>query len=387
MDVFDLRDQLIGDYRRYGASFMALRDRRIRERVQSSLDEGTLWPEPSIGLNPAFEPGGWIDDLVAEGLLHPAAPRCPGPVSRSRATREVSPCACSATRSTPSGRPRPGATTCSPPAPGRARAWPTSCPSSTTSCATAVGGGVKAIVVYPMNALANSQAKELEKFLVAGAPGGHPPVTFQHYTGQESRAHRLDVGAAAGLIRAQLMAGYRVRHPDTGFPAFAFRLHQFISKGDTVFASVEAEETRHLTLNGQRFVPGHRDTVLLPLSFCRQCGQEYYTAHRILDGSGVSRRLAGQSVPTFQAGAGSQAPLPACRTSWRRSSGSSSVGWASTKEVCGERHRSTPACRGRPSTRTVVQAMYEKRLPRVRLDDGTLGVPAGALDIFQVQPQ
>ena len=36
-------------------------------------------------------------------------------------------------------------------------------------------------------------------------------------------------------------------------------------------------------------------------------------------------------------------------------------------------------------TRLIVQAMYEKRLPRVQLDDGTLGIPAGALDDFQVR--
>jgi hypothetical protein len=36
-------------------------------------------------------------------------------------------------------------------------------------------------------------------------------------------------------------------------------------------------------------------------------------------------------------------------------------------------------------TRVVVQAMYEKRLPRVRLEDGTLGIPEDALDSFQVQ--
>lgn len=34
-------------------------------------------------------------------------------------------------------------------------------------------------------------------------------------------------------------------------------------------------------------------------------------------------------------------------------------------------------------TRVIVQAMYEKRLPRVKLDDGTLGIPADALDTFQ----
>lgn len=35
-------------------------------------------------------------------------------------------------------------------------------------------------------------------------------------------------------------------------------------------------------------------------------------------------------------------------------------------------------------TRVVIEAMYEKRLPRVRLDDGTLGIPADALDAFEV---
>lgn len=35
-------------------------------------------------------------------------------------------------------------------------------------------------------------------------------------------------------------------------------------------------------------------------------------------------------------------------------------------------------------TRVVVQAMYERKLPRVRLDDGTLGIPSDALDGFQV---
>ena len=36
-------------------------------------------------------------------------------------------------------------------------------------------------------------------------------------------------------------------------------------------------------------------------------------------------------------------------------------------------------------TRVVVQAMYETRLPRVRLEDGTLGMPADALDSVHVQ--
>jgi hypothetical protein len=34
-------------------------------------------------------------------------------------------------------------------------------------------------------------------------------------------------------------------------------------------------------------------------------------------------------------------------------------------------------------TRIVIEAMYKMRLPRVRLGDGTLGIPADALDNFQ----
>ena len=34
-------------------------------------------------------------------------------------------------------------------------------------------------------------------------------------------------------------------------------------------------------------------------------------------------------------------------------------------------------------TRVVIQAMYEQRVPRVRLSDGTLGVPVEALESFE----
>jgi ATP-dependent helicase YprA (DUF1998 family) len=65
--------------------------------------------------------------------------------------------------------------------------------------------GIKAIVVYPMNALANSQLRELEKFLKVGYPDG-PPVTFSRYTGQEIGAgprgnHRRPAGHPADELR------------------------------------------------------------------------------------------------------------------------------------------------------------------------------------------
>lgn len=35
-------------------------------------------------------------------------------------------------------------------------------------------------------------------------------------------------------------------------------------------------------------------------------------------------------------------------------------------------------------TRVIVRAMYDRTIPRVRLDDGTLGIPVDALATFEV---
>jgi ATP-dependent helicase YprA (DUF1998 family) len=49
----------------------AIRDDRVREIVDEELKQGLLWPEPRIGLNPSFAEGAWIDDIVGQQLLHP----------------------------------------------------------------------------------------------------------------------------------------------------------------------------------------------------------------------------------------------------------------------------------------------------------------------------
>ena len=71
MDVFALRDQLTRDYATYIESFIEIRDERIRTHVERELDEGLLWPDPLLQLNPSFEPGARINQLVADGILHP----------------------------------------------------------------------------------------------------------------------------------------------------------------------------------------------------------------------------------------------------------------------------------------------------------------------------
>src|SRR5215510_1244050 len=73
MDVFGLRNQVIGDYASYIRSFFTIRDARIKEKVDAALAEGHLWPDPLLQLSPAFEPGETIEELITRGELHPEA--------------------------------------------------------------------------------------------------------------------------------------------------------------------------------------------------------------------------------------------------------------------------------------------------------------------------
>lgn len=69
MNVFDLRCALIEDYEGYISSFIRARNDEIRTNVDWWL-EGALRPEPLIQLNPAYELGDWIDDIVKDETLH-----------------------------------------------------------------------------------------------------------------------------------------------------------------------------------------------------------------------------------------------------------------------------------------------------------------------------
>jgi ATP-dependent helicase YprA (DUF1998 family) len=70
MDVFKLRDDVIHDYAEYVRSFVRIREPRLRRFVDDSLTDQALWPQPLIQMNPSFESGGWIDELVDAGVLH-----------------------------------------------------------------------------------------------------------------------------------------------------------------------------------------------------------------------------------------------------------------------------------------------------------------------------
>ena len=188
MDVFNLRSQLVQDYAAYVRSFINIRDARILGRVDQELSQGLVWPDPLIQLNPSFEPGASIDDLVAQGVLHEECRRIfrikPRPEGESKPLRlhrhqedaiRAAQTGVSYVLTTGTGS-------------GKSLAY--IIPIVDHVLKTGSGRGIRAIVVYPMNALANSQRGELTKFLCHGYPEGHGPVTFERYTGQENQEER-----------------------------------------------------------------------------------------------------------------------------------------------------------------------------------------------------
>jgi hypothetical protein len=106
-----------------------------------------------------------------------------------------------------------------------------------------------------------------------------------------SQLTRVSEHRCIEALKEGLLAGYACEiPPETRFPPFAFHLHQFISRGDTAYASLESESVRHVTVHGQQYVPGDRNRVLLPLVFCRECGQEYYCV-RATTSADTSRKI------------------------------------------------------------------------------------------------
>ena len=71
MQIFEFRNEVVADYRKYIESFISIADPRIRQKVDQELQGGLLWRDPLVQINPNFTPGKKIDDLIAEQLLHP----------------------------------------------------------------------------------------------------------------------------------------------------------------------------------------------------------------------------------------------------------------------------------------------------------------------------
>ncbi|WSQ26052.1 protein kinase [Streptomyces sp. NBC_01230] len=200
MDVFGVHRTLIKDYHSFTKGGTVIRDGRINAYVEDDLKAKSQWPDPWLSLNPFFAGGGTVLELAGQKVLHDECAKifqakkteggtvCDGrPLTLHQHQREAVDAAQSGasyvlTTGTGSGK---SLTYIVPIVDKVLRERAAAGPKAEKR--------VRAIIVYPMNALANSQLKELEKYLRDGYGEGREPVTFARYTGQEDDARRKEI--------------------------------------------------------------------------------------------------------------------------------------------------------------------------------------------------
>lgn len=190
MDVFAFHRTLIGDYRSFVESFFTIRDERLDRCVRHAIQEGLFTPDALLQINPAYEPGPPIDELVRTGELHDL---CTHIFSRKDKTGAGSPLRLHTHQVEGLRAGRAGDHYVLTTGTGSGKSLSYIVPIVDHVLRAGSGRGIRAVIVYPMNALANSQRNELEKYLCLGFADGQPPVTFRRYTGQESENERREI--------------------------------------------------------------------------------------------------------------------------------------------------------------------------------------------------
>ncbi|WP_103545933.1 DEAD/DEAH box helicase [Streptomyces sp. SM1] len=215
MDVFGVHHDLIAEYEAFTSSLVAVRDPDIESQLAGERERKTRWPDPKLALNPTFRSGGTVASLCDDGLLHPMCreyfrhkthPNDPGSrtLSLHRHQREA---IVAADR---------GDSHVLTTGTGSGKSLTYIVPIVDTVLRHPNPDGISAIVVYPVNALANSRLHELEKYLTWGVPDGPPKVTFARYTGQEDSGRKLQVlrNKPDILLTNYVMPEYLLTRPD-----------------------------------------------------------------------------------------------------------------------------------------------------------------------------
>ncbi len=184
MNVFDLHQKVMADYSQYISSFIHIQDADAQQKVQTELfTQKKLWPAPILQFSPRYAPGRSIGQLIAQGVLAPATEPLFKGFSFYQHQDEALTLASQGkdfvvTSGTGSGK---------------SLTYLAPIFSHLLQQAQSIPQGVQAIIVYPMNALVNSQQTEIKEKYAAKWPGGPAafPVTYAPYTGQESQKETL----------------------------------------------------------------------------------------------------------------------------------------------------------------------------------------------------
>lgn len=207
MDAFKLHEQVIGNYRKYIESFLNIKDHRIKKVVEEAFNKEGFIPEPLIQFNPSFDKGEKLEDLVKEGKIHKELPAIFGDYNLYKHQVEA----------LKNGIQGKGFVVTSGTGSGKSLTYLATIFNDLLNKGAKKNKSVKAILVYPMNALINSQEEEIKKYELnylkskcisdVEIPDEHDtldkkidflkkespevfPITYAKYTGQEDLEKR-----------------------------------------------------------------------------------------------------------------------------------------------------------------------------------------------------
>ncbi len=188
MKAFEFDNVVVRNYENFSKSFCSIRADDLKSQIDDVYGSKRFWPTALLSLNPRFRAGPTVNDLVKSGDLDEAAEQVfrfgDTPLRFHKHQAEALAKAKS----------------------GRSYVVTTGTGSGKSLCffvpivdavIRALRSGkvrrTRAIIVYPMNALANSQMKEIEKFISqSGLPDSLKPIV-KRYTGQESQEDRQKI--------------------------------------------------------------------------------------------------------------------------------------------------------------------------------------------------
>jgi len=182
MEIFKLHADIMEDYRSYIESFVNIQDHDIAETVKKELSSGKLWPKPLIQFNPSFETYGTIEELVSDGTLRPELKDIFKGYTLYRHQVEA----------IRLGVQSKDFVVTSGTGSGKSLTYIGTVFNHLLKNRATLRPGVKAVIVYPMNALINSQREEINRYAenYRHETGKDFPISYGQYTGQEDEEVR-----------------------------------------------------------------------------------------------------------------------------------------------------------------------------------------------------
>lgn len=180
LDPLETARQIECSYKRYLKTLLAPRDEQLAAAFDAEIDASTLLTKgPILELTPPYETGASCRHLIDEGVLHPDFARVDSrsfPLDQPLYVHQET-----AIRKFLGGRNLVVSTGTGS---GKTESFLVPIVNSLIEelARGTLGPGVRALLLYPMNALANDQLKRLRAVLA-----GVPEITFGRYTGETAR--------------------------------------------------------------------------------------------------------------------------------------------------------------------------------------------------------